>query len=114
LCLVTCDLVPQVSPVPEPFARSLEAFVHPGREAQGAQTVHATWFNSRMVVISVVEELLPPPAMIPPHPPGVRVIAQCATREVVAWLLESAIATGCGEHWRDCVLVTCDLCGLDL
>jgi hypothetical protein len=66
-------------------------------EREGLALSHTAWLSCRMVVMKVVAALLPPPATEPPVPPVMRKsVGQCATREVVAWLLESPVGTGSG------------------
>jgi hypothetical protein len=96
LLLLLLLLLLQVVPMPEPLEQRLQKMRDRGQALAAAELTYLALLNPRMIVARLVMALLPPPGTDPP-PLLKRLVGRCATREVVAWLLSSAIAVGCGE-----------------
>jgi hypothetical protein len=104
--IVTC--LPQVMPIPEALGKRLQDLRGQGRAAEAVELPFSAWYSPRMFVMQLLLASLPYSGKELPPPAVKRLLGECATRGVVAWLLESIISVGCGEYcWAQ--IVTCDL-----
>jgi hypothetical protein len=81
--------------LPNPLMRSLGLVREQGGPVPEVNPLMDFWVSARMVVMNLATTILLAEAM--KSPPLTRLLAQCASEEMLGWLLRAIVAVGTGE-----------------